>query len=194
MKNLRLPFLFILLALATTLVFHWTQQARINYYSGRKFFTRGQYEQALPFFRRAYRDLPASFEIIRDLAFTLQWTGHSPDSIPLLEKALALKPGDAGLKEGLADAYAWNQRYDESALLYMELAQKDHGAGLMRKMGEVYIASGEFKKAQEFLKKALESSPGDKRTQLLLARALHYAGDHEGAIRICRELLERVND
>jgi len=40
----------------TVFAYHFTQQADINYYQGHRFFLKGQYEKAIPFYETAIEE------------------------------------------------------------------------------------------------------------------------------------------
>ena len=81
-----------MLAVATTFVFHATQQASINYYKGHDLFVQGDYEAAASYFARAVALDPEYKEALTELAYSLLWTGRSEESIHVFQQLLLLEP------------------------------------------------------------------------------------------------------
>ncbi len=66
----------------TTLVFHKTQTADINYYKAHRYFEKGKYDKAIPLYKKALSIKKSSHQdALKELGFPYQWTGSYKDAM-----------------------------------------------------------------------------------------------------------------
>ena len=102
------------IAAATTFIYHNTQQADMNYYRGHRLFEKGEYDEAIKFYKKTLILAPSYIEALEDLAYSHQWTKRHKEAINAFQKALLLNPEDNKLKKSLAETYIWNGQYDKA--------------------------------------------------------------------------------
>lgn len=73
MRTLKIISIFILTAVITSLVFHATQQASINYYIGQRYFKNNMFPEAIPYLKNG---ASASTEAQFTLAKALYYSGE----------------------------------------------------------------------------------------------------------------------
>ncbi len=71
MKTIKTISFFVLTALATSLVFHTTQQASINYHIGQRYFEKNMFAEAIPYLKKgAMTSTEAQFTLAKSLYYT----------------------------------------------------------------------------------------------------------------------------
>lgn len=176
-------------AIATTLIYHQTQQADINYYQGHKLFEKGAYDKATKFYEQALKIKPSYADALKDLAYCYQWTNRYEKTIEVFQKALLSSPQDNGLKISLAETYSWIKEYEKAIQLYKEVIAVTDSLDTRMQLAEVYIWNNQFEEAKEILFEILKITPKDKKVKLLIAKAMQYSGQAKQAIEIYKEFL-----
>ena len=90
--------ILLLTAIAVTFAFHLTQKDKINYYQGRRFFRRGLFAQAVPFYQKALFYNPSDISSGKELAICYLGTGEPEKALALLRPILARRPGDKDIR------------------------------------------------------------------------------------------------
>ncbi len=178
------------LSVSTTLAYHLTQQANINYYQGHRFFLEGEYEKAIPYYKNALKIDPAKADALRELAYSYMWTDKPERSVKLFRESIAIDPSDQKIKTSLAEAFSWQKKYKEAIDLYKEIIVDTDDLGVKKALAEVYIWSGQPEKAKSLLENVLKKYPGDYKARLLWGKALLYSGESEKAAEIFKQLLK----
>jgi len=179
----------ILIALATTVVYHLTQQADIYYYQGHNFFIKAQYKDAIPLFRESLKYDPERVPSLSELAYAYLWSGQYQEAIPVFQKLSVLDPKNERTKKSLATAYSWNKEYSRAEEIFLATLRanpKDRDA--QKELAEIYLWDQKNEKAKDLLSSLLESNPRDARAKFLYGKALLYLGQTQAAIRIFEEL------
>jgi tetratricopeptide (TPR) repeat protein len=180
----------VFLGASTSLTYHITQQADINYYQGYRAFLKGQYKKAIPFYERAVRKGAKSQEVYKELAYSYLWTGRSKDSIRLFKDLILKEPGDSEMAYSLAQAYAWNEQYDK-AIELLKGVLVERGSDKARKtLAEIYLWSGRPGQARIILEPLAQRYTEDTDIKLLWGKTLYYTGDSERASKIFEEMLQ----
>ncbi len=186
-------FVLIVISAVTTLIYQNTQQADINYYQGHRLFEKGEFAQATEFYEKALAIKSSRIDVLRDLAYSYQWTKVYEKAIITFQKILSLQPHDNKIKESLAQSLSWQKEYDKAIQLYKEVVTATDNIDVKKQLAEVYIWNNQFEEAKEILIGILKITPEDKKVKLLLARAMQYSGQAEQAIKIYKEFLKEEN-
>lgn len=191
-KNRSIFFILILVAIATltTFVYHKTQQSDINYYKGRKLFSRGQYQKAAAFYRKSLSISPERQDALTDLAYCYQRSDNFKDAIENFKKVLFIDPENTDIKIVLAETYSWNGESKKAIKLYEEILATNNDVDVKMRLAEVCIWDGNTDSAKEILEGVLNEHPGHAKARFLLAKAMHYSGEAEKAVVVYEELLE----
>lgn len=97
--------------------------------------------------------------------------GHYDDAMEHYRAAMTIDPSFARAYNGLGLAYEFQRRYPEAAQQYQEaLALKGDNAQILRNLGDVARAVGDFDQALAYYERGLAADPTD--TVLLLSQAL----------------------
>jgi len=180
----------ILCAIGTTVVYHRTQQADINYYKGQRHFEKGDFDKAIRFYKESLSFNPRNPLALRELGYSYQWTKRYKEAIDAFNKALSLKPKDYKLKQALAETYSWMGKYKSAEDLYQEVYDELGSQSARRRLAEVYIWDKKPDKAKEILEDILKGDPDDSKAKFLLAKAMQYSGEAKEAALIYEVLLE----
>jgi tetratricopeptide (TPR) repeat protein len=186
--------IFLAIATATTLIYHRTQQADINYYQGHVFFEKAQYDKAKEFCERTLAVNPSHTGALRDLAYASQWTGDFERAIEAFSQLLSIEPDDYKAMTALAETLAWNKEYKKSIAVYREIISATGNIKIEILLGQVYIWDKQFDNAKKVLQTVLTEAPDDFEVRLLYAKALHYSGEPKEAIEIYKGLLEELKE
>ncbi|MFA5271746.1 MAG: tetratricopeptide repeat protein [Candidatus Omnitrophota bacterium] len=188
---LKLVSLFIALVISsfcTTVIYHKTQQADINYYQGHRLFEKGKYPEAASFYKKTLFLKPSRFDALKELAYCYQWTGQQSEAIETFQKALLVKPQDYSLKKSLAESFSWQKNYNEAIALYQEIIIATGDIDAEIKLAQVYIWDSQPQKAKEILQKVIKVKPKSFLARFLLAQAYEYSNEPQKAIDILDEL------
>lgn len=190
---MKLFFIIVILlatAIATTLLYHQTQQADINYYQGHRYFEAGEYDKAMKFCEKALAINPSHKGALRDFAYSCQWIGDFKRAVGAFNQLLSMEPDDYKIMMALAETLAWNKEYKQSIAVCKEIINSTGNIKAQILLSRVYIWNKQFDKAKEVLREVLSKAPDDSQAKLLYAKALHFSGEAKKAIRIYKELLE----
>ena len=139
-----------------------------------------------------HRLIPGPAESLAAEARTLEQT--DPEAAEArYRQAMELMPGLTSAREGLARMLLTRDQLDEARQLIEELA----AAGVLDAEGEhvqaELVIALEAKQAGsvEDCRRAAEAAPGDLPLQLQLAKSLAGAGEHEKAMEICLDLIQK---
>ena len=180
----------VFLGVSTSLAYHITQQADINYFQGYRFFLKGQYEKAIPFYEQAVKQGARSNEVYKELAYSYLWTGRSRDSIQLFKDLFLKEAGNPDMAYSLAQAYAWNKQYDKSIDLLRGLVRISGSEMARKKLAEVYLWSGRPEQARVVLEPMVQRYPEDTDIALMWGKSLYYTGESEKASKVFEEILK----
>ena len=182
--------ILLLIASIVTIVYHKTQQSDIDYYNGRKYFRKREYNQAIKLYQDSLSRNPKRLDALIDLAYCYQWTKNYDEAVQTFQKALSITPENNKLKIALAETYSWDKKYEKSIKLYKEVIDDTGNVSVKKQLAEVYIWHSQPEKAINILESILVDDPKNARAKFLLANAMQYSGKAEKAIVIYEELLK----
>lgn len=180
---------FLLLVLFVTLAYHLTQQGDINYQQAHRLFVKGKHEEAIPFYERSLHVDPERLECRKELAYCYLWTKRPGGAIRLFSAIARSHPEDYAIQFSLAEAYAWDKQYDKAIELLQRLAATTKNMKAKRFLAEIYLWDKKALLAIPLLREMAKEEPNNQDIQLLLGKALFYAGQSEEASRIFEQLL-----
>jgi len=180
----------IVISALTTLAYHSTQQADINYFQGHRLFLKGNYVQAVPHYKAALEIDPLKISASKELAYSYLWTGRPEKAIKLFRDIVSRDPSNRKPQESLAEAFSWQKNYKEAILLYKKLISEEDDIDVKYKLAEVYMWDKQTKKAKELVEDILEEDPENSKTQMLWGKLLLYTGKPEKASKIFEQLLK----
>lgn len=96
---------------------------------------------------------------------------HLDQALELIQRALAVKPGDGYITDSLGWVYYQQQAYDK-AVHYLEKAAEISGYEtiIAAHLGDAYLKTGQREKALQMYKKALENAKPDQDNEVLQIR------------------------
>lgn len=145
---------------------------------------RGDHALALNYAQRAAQAAPNDPQLWFLVGYAARLDGKTQQSADAYKRGLALKPGSLEGLSGLAQTYSVMGRTgDAETLLKQVIASDPRRADDALLLGDLYMRSGDYQGALEWLNKAERAQPG-ARSELLLAicyqhlkqldRASHY--------------------
>jgi tetratricopeptide (TPR) repeat protein len=184
----------LVIAALTSITYHVTQRASINYHIGRGFFIAGQYREAIPFFETALEEDPSSKKAARDLGRSYLWTQSPEKAAPLLQEASDNDPGNVSLLEDLADAYTWSGEHDAAIGVLREKLRFEGDFSTQKKLAAIYLWSKRYGEAETLLRTMASRYPEDRDILLLLGRTLYYSGNSKEASKVLERLMEVIDE
>lgn len=103
--------------------------------------------------------------------------GRYGDAWPRYQKAIELRPGDAGVWSAAAQMYAEAGDHDRAAsVLGAEVQQRPHDTAAWRDLTSQLYYAGRYRDSAAAAARVLAREPDDRNVQLLQATALYLAG------------------
>ena len=131
--------------------------------------------------------------LLNVVATCLEHAGRFEDAVRLLERAVALAPGDVGARNGLALSLQRVGRPAQALHHLDELLQRHPGLGFAHaSKGNALIALGWLGRARQSHLRALELDPGNVAALAALASIASHRGSHEEARRWAAQVLAIV--
>ncbi|NQT22506.1 MAG: tetratricopeptide repeat protein [Candidatus Omnitrophica bacterium] len=194
--NWKLPYFLslIVIAVSTTLIYHKTQQADINYYEGHRYFEKGEYDEAIEHYKNTILVKTSYFDALRDLAYAYQWTDQHDKAIEFFKQALVIKPNNVKLQIALGETYAWTDQYEKSIDIFQSVLNKTNDIEVAKKVAEVYIWNKQYDIAESVIRDVLKKNPKDSDAELLLARVLQYTGRTKQSIMLYKKILKQIKE
>jgi len=189
MKYSLLTLIIVLTVTVTTIVYHKTQQADIDYFKGHRYLENRDYQKAIYFLDKAITIAPTNIKALTDLAYSYQRFNQLKKSIEVFEKIVLLAPNDYSIKASLAQTLAWDKNYQKAISLYVEVISATDDIDSKRELAEIYIWNKEYQKAKDILNEIITNDPHDYKAKLIYAQALQNSGQPNKAIQIYEELL-----
>ena len=143
---------------------------------------RREYQQAIPFLRKAVEENPDNADFLNNLALPLSVIGQEEEAIECLERACKLAPHDYRIINNLALQYRYRDPDRALAILDESLAQGMDSNTLANKAGML----GEYHRLEESEKcfrQAIEVDQNNAMAHCDLAHCLHLQGRYEEAWR-----------
>lgn len=196
--KLVLAILLLIASAMTTVFYHKTQGADIDYYKARRYFEKGSYGKAMPLYKKTIAQKPAHANALKELGYSCQWTGKHAEAVDIFLKYLSLKPQDLAVKKSLAETYSWMKNYDEAIRIAREVLDKKPGdAEAKLILAEALHYSGSFADAAALYKEILSdrSSRLDRKTEekirKLLGEASMVVKDYSDSVWQYRAVLKK---
>ncbi|WP_026610948.1 tetratricopeptide repeat protein [Methylocaldum szegediense] len=131
-------------------------------------------------------------ENLRRLGTILADLGKNEEAIDHLKRSLQQQPDDYLTTLGLAHAY-WNEhRYDEAVDVLKRFLAAHPDKDIARaRLAEHYTALADWDQAEREWSILVQKHPEDSLWKMRLAQLLHWAGRHEDATGLARQVLDR---
>lgn len=194
MLKIFIGIILILTSVVTSVIYHKTQQADINFYQGQLYFKKGEFEKAIPYYEKSLSIKPSQQKAIRGLAYCYQWTNRHKQAIEFFEKLSGKKPKDYKVKKDLADTLSWQGKYAEAIVLYKEVIKNTGDIEAIKSLARVYAWDRQYTLAEELLEKIINKDPDDLQLKLLAAEIRLYIGDYQQARKILEEIIKKDHD
>ncbi len=159
------------------------RDAETYYAFGRIYMAMGKIDPARTNLLRADKDSPNNFEILNTLLSLDRQTGHLPDSMERIQRAVAAQPNSAKLEYlyGLALAFSGKQGDAEQAFKHaIELDPRDITP--YQALAALLVSSGRRDESIETYKKAIEARPDVAGLHLVLGSLYEGGGDMQHAM------------
>ncbi len=178
-----------IIALITTGAYYLSQQPDIQYYKGHKFFSKGDYPDAIQTHAKNLEKNPSRLDVMRELAYSYQWSNNYTKAIEIFRRILRIAPKDLKTKKDLAQTLSWNKEYPAAIRLYREMLAEEDSAEIRIYLAEVYLWKEDYKSSESILRGVLKKYPKDARAKFMLGKTLQYAGRPEEAVALFEEML-----
>lgn len=197
---MKLIFVVILLltSIATTVVYHKTRTADINYCKAHRYFEKGSYDKAIPLYKKVLAVKQSHADALKELGYAYQWTGSYGDAVSIFLKFLSYKPHDNTIKKSLAETYSWMKDYDKAIGIAHEVLDKKPGdteAELI--LAEALHYSGKPEEAAVIYQEVLADRAArlgkveEERIRKLLGEAYMVTRDYKDSVGQYRTILKK---
>ena len=135
----------------------------------------------------------AAISLVVGLAIGYLFRGSQSPALPAPPVAAASQPSSApgGMGGQMPSLDQMKQMADNKAGLLLEKLKSDpNNADLLTKVGDLYVATHQFKDASGYYDKALHVDPKNVPVRTQLASCLYYQGDVDGAITQLQQALQ----
>lgn len=165
------------------------KNAEAYFLRGSLYFSEGRKEEALKDFEDAVKYGDNSYEIYVGIAELLTAQGEKEEAASYLEKALKINGKSAGSNTWRGRIYLMQEDY-ENAKKELEQALEKEESDVSLYLGELYEATGEKDKAEDFFKSYAESHTGDTQVLERLADLALGKEDYAKAASYLEQALE----
>ncbi|MFO8053322.1 MAG: tetratricopeptide repeat protein [Candidatus Omnitrophota bacterium] len=188
-KIINISFSLIIIAALTSFFYHYTQQAEINYYQGHRFFLKGNYDLAIPYYQRSLEIEPSQPKAARELAYSYLWAKDAREALPLFKKLSDNNPEDNQLKLALAEAHTQLDNHKKVISIIKDLSGEAGKENLKMRLAKAYLWDQQFNKAENIINQVLSENPDSLRAKFLLAKIFQYNQKSEKAAKILENLV-----
>ncbi len=169
---------------STTAPIKFTMHA-VFYYAGRAA------DNIVSLYSRAFkldREYVADFNKSTGMAHARH--GHWEKAIPLLEKVLAITPGDLDTRMHLAEAYGAANQYDKACQhLEKVLQTSPNSVGAVRALGMIHSRRRDYQRAIEYLERAVALDPDHAQAYYRLGAAYDNEKLYDQAVESFRKAI-----
>lgn len=150
----------------------------------------GRPMDAEPLYREVLEGSPDDERALHRIALASAWDGRTSEALELLDRLVALAPGNVEARVDRARFLAWEGRLDQSLVVLDSLSDiyPDH-AGILQERARIQAWAGRFDESLEGYEDLLDITPGDRSVRRARAQTLTWAEDFEQATAAYREIL-----
>ncbi|MCF7893374.1 MAG: tetratricopeptide repeat protein, partial [Candidatus Omnitrophica bacterium] len=142
----------VIIAAATSFLYHYTQQAKINYHQGHRLFLKGNYSKAIPYYKNSLKVDPRQLKVKKELAYSYFWTDNPKKAIPLFQDISKKNPKNQELKLYLAEAYSRTGSRNKALSIMDKIEVKSKQPDVKMALAEIYIWNSQLVKARKLLR------------------------------------------
>lgn len=161
---------------------------------GNSAYRKGQNEKALKFYKRAANNLLSSAKIKISYGYFLIKSGYVDEADELLKKMLQkeLSKDDEMRLKSTYGIVLWKRgKIDDAVEMLTKFGEDYKSISLYENLGYFLILQGDYEKALEFNKEAIEYDDSDAGILDNLALNYYFLGDHEKALEIYEKFINR---
>ena len=184
-----------ILAILTTIAFHFYESRWIDFRKAEKHFADGRYSQAIEFYVKAMKkDLAPKFYITQ-LLFAAKITNTYEPIVETYKKCIEKDPDNAEMIEGFADFYVYFKEFDDAEkVLKLYLADHPDDYYIRLELARVYSWNDNYEKSILEYRKVLSNDIHDirldeYRVKLEFTKVLTYAEKYDQAIDLYKQLI-----
>ena len=192
MKKQGIPFLLSLCFLGplVTCIYYYTQQGDINFQQAHRLFVKGKHELAIPYYEKSLAIDSGRLICRTELAYSYLWTDRPQQAIQLFVEIMKQHPEDYKIQFALAEAYSWTQEYGRAITLMKSIIAATDDLAVKKQLADVYLWDNHPQEAAALLGEMVQQYPEDLSIQVLLGKALYYAGESEKAACVFEGILQ----
>jgi len=162
---------------------------------GAAYFADGEYEKAIPLFKKVLELHPEDTEAYVTLGHIYELMGEDEKSIEAFEQALKLEPENLRIYIQLGVNYMKAERYEEGLDTFRKaLDFNPRCKEAYANMGLYHFQKQEWSKAKDLFLKVLEVDSGDTNAHNYLSVVYQRLGDYENAISEAQNVLKKDPD
>ena len=181
----------VIICVATTIVFQWTQSGYKNFHRGLIRYNRGEYLKAVQYLKKISPQQKQYPDALYYMVMSFNELGDNPQLADTLEKFSQINQSDIRNIEWLGDTYYGLKKYDLAQRYYQSfLENKPNSYNVRKKLAEVLVWQKNYQDAFPILQTQLKDRPQDSQTKELLADVYAWSKDYDNAIKLYKELLE----
>lgn len=151
---------------------------------------QGRFQQAEQVYRQILAVDPNQPDALHLLGLLAVQVGRADMGLPLLSRAVALRPADAAMQSNLTVALTELQRFDEAIEAGRRAVQADpRNPDAACNLGVALLRAGRPDEAEPPLRTALQIAPEHLSATRNLALTLSARNDHKGAVALLRQVV-----
>ncbi len=176
---------------------------QLEYYAGNtlnrgiELYKKKEYGAAVQAFKSSIALAPAAeyaTEAAKMLAGIYVTMGDTEQAIESLRSFVELSPSSDAARIKLGELYYSEGQYDEALAQYEKAVELNPDAGNLYALGQAYLQTGDFSKAEEQFMQVLLMAPDDPAGNLGLGQTYSKSGQYELAIEQFETAIEKKND
>jgi tetratricopeptide (TPR) repeat protein len=180
----------IITAAATSFLYHYTQQAKINYYQAHRLFLKNNYDSAIPYYKRSLQIDRSQPEALQELAYAYLWAQKARKALPIFEKLSNQYPKNRQFKLGLVEASTQLESHKKTIILIKDLIDQEPSLDLKMRLAKAYLWNRQLEESKRMIKEILKEKPEDVKAKLFLAKIFYYNQNSKEAVKILESLIE----
>jgi protein O-GlcNAc transferase len=165
--------------------------ANLHFYLGNLYHEEQQFDLAVASFEQALLIAPDHIDFLVNLGLVLLKKNHPVNALPILQKAVALNPEDAGLHNTLGNALADLAQFDNAMASYRNALQiSPDYADAHNNLGSTLEQLGRLDEAAASFRHALQINPESAEAVSNLGNILQKLGHFDDAVNCYRQALQ----